>query len=300
MDGLTPGRVSGRRNWRSANRKSAPGARGRGGERGDTAPAALGRTIEHDVIPRLLHAHRPGRDACAPTAATEIAEFARLACGCGPAAAVEAVERRIAGGAAAESILVDLLVPAARHLAARWMDDQCRYEELAIGVLHLQQVLHGLSADFMREGRAAPTGRRALLLSAPAEQGMLGLYMISEFQRCVAAEFFQRAGWDVWRAPPASRTQLATLLRTQWFDVVDVTATCPERLCLLATDLADMRRSSRNPRVGLLVGVFAPGGAAAGVRVDGADAAASDPRDMLSQAEALVAQRERTRTRPSR
>ncbi len=297
MDGLTPGRASGWRNNRARKSAAAP-ARTRG--EGRLEAAALGRTVQQDVIPRLLHAHRPARRGSAPIDGVEVAQFAQRACGSGPNAALDAVARRRDDGASIESILLDLLVPAARHLAARWMDDGCRYEELAIGILHLQQVLHGLSADFVREGRGAPSGRRALLLSAPAEQGMLGLYMISEFQRCVAAEFFQRAGWDVWRAPPASRSQLESLLRTQWFDVIDVTVTCAERLCLLATDLAEMRRISRNPRVGLVVGVFAPGGAPAERRVDGADAAASDPRDMLSQAEALVAQRERMRTRPIR
>jgi hypothetical protein len=299
MDGLTPDRVSGRRSWRASARKS--GCRLRSNERPDAfAPEALGRTVEHDVIPRLLSAHRNGHAAPARPDAAEVAEFARCACTGNLQAAEDAVARRRAMGSGVESLLLDLLVPAASQLAARWQADLCRYEELAVGMLHLQQLLHGLSADFVRDGQAGPSGRRVLLLSAPAEQDMLGLYLVTEFHRCVVAEFFHHAGWDVWRAPPASRSQLASLLRSQWFDVVAVDASSGERLALLPSDLAGMRRASRNARAALVVGGLALGAASGARAIDGADAVARDPRDMLSQAEALVALRDRPRKRPSR
>ena len=300
MDGLTPDRVSGRRGWRGSARKA--GGRLRANERPDAiGPDALGRTVEHDVIPRLLNAHRVAHPAPPRPDAGEVAEFTRCACACSPQAAEAAVARRRAAGSDAESLLLDLLVPAAAQLAARWEADLCRYEELAVGMLHLQQLLHGLSADFVRDGQAGPSGRRVLLLSAPAEQNMLGLYLVTEFHRCVAAEFFHHAGWDVWRAPPASRSQLASLLRSQWFDVVAVDASSHERLSVLPADLAEMRRASRNARAALLVGGIAVGATPAGGRVlDGADAVACDPRDMLAEAEALVALRDRPRKRLSR
>lgn len=299
MDGLTPDRVSGRRGWRGSARKS--GGRLRSNERPDAlAPEALGRTIEHDVIPRLLSAHRTRPGVPSRPDAAEIAEFARSACTASPQAAEDVIARRRAGGCDVESLLLDLLVPAAGALAARWRADQCRYEELAVGMLHLQQLLHGLSADFVRDGQAGPSGRRVLLLSAPAEQDMLGLYLVTEFHRCVAAEFFHHAGWDVWRAPPASRSHLMSLLRTQWFDVIAVDASSGERLAVLPPDLAEMRRASRNARAGWVVGGFALASVSDADAVDGADAVARDPRDMLSKAEALVALRERPRKRPSR
>ena len=293
MDGLTPDRVGARRGWRSSTRRSA--ARPRVPEPESAAPSAA--AGEREAFLRPIRAHPSGHDTAD---VGDVADFARQACSFDPSGAVETVSRRRAAGDSVEAILLGLVVPAARHLAARWKADLCRYEEIAIGVLCLQQLLHGLSADFMRESRTGTSDRRALLVSAPAEQGMLGLYMVTEFQRCVAAEFFHRAGWDVWHAPPASRHQLCSLLSAQWFDVIEVTASCEERLSLLPADLVEMRRASRNPGVAIVVGAFCPVDGDAMPATEGADAAATDPRDMLWQAETLVAQRGRLRKRPPR
>jgi hypothetical protein len=61
-----------------------------------------------------------------------------------------------------------------------------------------------------------------------------------------------------------------------------------------------MRRASRNVRAGLVVGGLALGATPACGAVEAADAWARDPRDMLCQAETLVALRDRPRKRLSR
>jgi hypothetical protein len=299
MDGLTPDRVSGRRGWRAAGRKSPSHARSK-------APMPLPEPLEHGKpaggFPRRLHEplrQRAGA-SCACVDAGTVAAFARLACAGGPDAPFAEVARLRTAGADVPTILLELLVPAARHLAHCWQSDQCRYEELAVGMLHLQQLLHDLSADFASEGQAGPCGRRVVLLSAPAEQTMLGLFMVTEFHRCVGAEFFHHAGWDVWRAPPTSRAQLLALLRGQWFDVVEVTASCGDRLALLAADLAEIRRASRNSRLHVVVGGPALEGRSDAAAMVGADAVATGPQDMLRAAESLVARHVHPRPRPSR
>lgn len=299
MDGLTPDRVSGRRGWRGAGRKSVAHARAKALP---TAPESPDRGQPLDSVPRRLH-EQLQRRATLPVAggdAGAVATFARLACAGGPDAPFAEVARLRAAGAAVPEVLLELLVPAARHLAHCWQSDLCRYEELAVGMLHLQQLLHDLSAEFAADGQSGPCGHRVVLLSAPAEQTMLGLFMVTEFHRCVAAEFFHHAGWDVWRAPPTSRAQLLALLRGQWFDVVEVAASCGDRLALLATDVAEIRRASRNSRVRVVVGGPAVEGRADAASMVGADAIAMGPQDMLGAAESLVAHREHPRTRPSR
>lgn len=294
MDGLTPDRVSARRGWRGAGRKAGGGVRTR--EAPDASEGTTARPSQA-TIPRLPRLTRvEGADGTLDA----VARFALLACSGGPEAPSAEIARLRAAGADASALLLDLLVPAARHLAHRWTSDQCRYEELAVGMLHLQQALHELGADLASGGRPGPCGRRVLLVSAPAEQSMLGLYMVTEFYRCVAAEFFHQAGWDVWRAPPTSRERLGALLREQWFDVVEVAATCGDRLQALGGDVAAIRRASRNARVRVVIGgpaveVLPDGGAWLG-----ADAVAGDPRDMLGEAESLLAPTPRRRARPPR
>lgn len=297
MDGLTPDRVSTRRGWRGAGRKAGAGARMR--EPSGAPLDAPARPLQ-STIPRLPEAPRADAAAGAGAAPDVVANFARLACSGGPEAPSAEIARLRAAGVDAGTLMLDLLVPAARHLARCWAADLCRYEELAVGMLHLQQSLHELGADLAGGGRAVSCGRRVLLVSAPAEQSMLGLYMVTEFYRCVAAEFFHQAGWDVWRAPPTSRERLGALLREQWFDVVEVAATCGERLQALGADVAAIRRASRNARVRVVIG----GPAVETLRDDGAwlgaDAVAGDPRDMLGEAESLLAPTVRRRARPPR
>lgn len=311
MDGLTPDRVSGRRGRHGAGRKarthtapdSTPSNENAAAAEPGAAGGMLDRAIQREVIPRLMVAHRarPAQDGTTPPADDElVARFSTLLRSRDLPAALALVELRRAEGASIEELMLDLLVPAAHHLSACWEADLCRYEEIAVGMLHLQQVLHGLSAEFASERQASPCGRKVLLLSAPSEQAMLGVFMVTEFHRCIASEFFHHAGWDVWRAPPTSRTQLLALLRMQWFDVIDVSASCVERLPQLLADLQEMRHASRNTRVGVVVGGPAFAGDTALAAHLGADACATDPRDMLAQAEALVSLRDRPRPRPPR
>lgn len=297
MDGLTPDRVSTRRGWRGAGRKTGAGVRAR--EATDASEGATARPPQ-PTIPRLPQLPRVEDAAGTDGQLDAIARFARLACSGGPEAPSAEIARLRASGADAAALLLDLLVPAARHLAHRWTSDQCRYEELAVGMLHLQQALHELGADLASGGRPGPCGRRVLLVSAPAEQSMLGLYMVTEFYRCVAAELFHQAGWDVWRAPPTSRERLGALLREQWFDVVEVAATCGDRLQALGGDVTAIRRASRNARVRVVIGGPAVEALRDGDAWLGADAVAGDPRDMLGEAESLLAPTVRRRARPPR
>jgi MerR family transcriptional regulator, light-induced transcriptional regulator len=306
MNGL-PGRAARLGAWRNSPRKArresdngtemnpeahaAPGC----------APAALGRTVEREVIPRLMVAHGPrgaaARGASAlpqdARAAAELIEFTDLLATHRVADAMARIEAKRAQGLALEALYLQFLIPAARRLASLWEADLCHYEDIATGMLHLQQVLQALSPGFAVEGQCRSRGRKAMLLSAPGEQNMLGVFMVTEFYRCVTSDYFHRAGWDVWRAPPTSRAQLLDILSSQWFDVIDVCASCEPRLPLLSVDLAEMRRVSRNSHVGVMVGgpAFDDHPEFAG-RV-GADASVPDLRDTVAQAEMLVALRAR-------
>jgi methylmalonyl-CoA mutase cobalamin-binding subunit len=155
-------------------------------------------------------------------------------------------------------------------------------------MLHLQQILHALSPAFTIERPGSCGGHRMLLLSAPSERNLLGVYMLSEFHRAVASEFFHHAGWDVWHSPPVSHEQLLSVLKAQWFDVVDLSASCAERAPMLARDLVQIRKASRNRQLGVIVGGPVSEGHAGFATAVGADAVGTDPRDILRRAEALA------------
>jgi hypothetical protein len=291
---LTPDRVRQIRPWRDEGDRNID-------TQGDydacvaaTPHSLMWRTVEREVIPRLLHAHR--RDPRPPLrvdryrrpAPTDIEGLVAALTASDLTDALTMVDAHRARGTRIESIYLNLLLPAADILAQRWEADLCGYDDIALGMLHLQQLLHALAPAFADENGACACGRSALLLSSPGEARMLGTYMVTEFHRCLGAAFFEHAGWEVWRAAPGNRTQLLSVLRTQWFDVIDIAATCAERLTGLAREVTEMRNASRNARVRVLASgpVFAAHPELA-ARI-GADAAAGDPRELMAQATALA------------
>lgn len=308
MNSLTQDRVTRFDAWRNSTRKTHMPAVGRTGAQREPdspaspgqcglAPEVLARTVEREVIPRLMDVHRlqwqsdlhvanghiPGH--------ADVIAFARLVMSGEVAAALASIELKRGEGAALEELYLHLLLPAARHLSQLWEADLCHYQQIAVGMLHLQQVLRELSPLFSIEGECRAHGSKVLLLSAPGEQNMLGDFMVTEFHRCVVAEFFQRAGWEVWGSPSGSRPSLLAVVAAQWFDVIDVSASCEARLPMLADDLAAIRNASRNPRVRIMVGgqLFNEHPHLAGQV--GADACAADPRASVGHAEMLRARR---------
>lgn len=250
--------------------------------------ARLFRTIEVEVIPRLVLARcaapeSPGDRVSAGTvpAVREVAEFAGLVLTKETEAASAYVEALRARGTSVETLYLDLLAPAARQLGELWTADILSFTEVTLGLCRLHQVLHELSPAFRSEAAQPEHGRRALLAPVPGEQHSFGLIMV--------AEFFRRAGWDVWSGPPASSADLARVVRSKWFAVVGLSVSCDGRLDALASAIRVIRRASRNRAIGVLVGgpVFVEHPEL--VTLVGADATATDGRQAALQARNLLA-----------
>ncbi|HEY5281904.1 MAG TPA: cobalamin-binding protein, partial [Polyangia bacterium] len=176
------------------------------------------RTIEAEIIPRLMLAHRTNSlelMSCEVASSTigrdEVLAFASLVIAQPAEMAIAHVEARRAEGVPLEAIYLDLVAPAARHLGELWEADLCDFTQVTLGLWRLQQVMHELSPVFQNETDCEARPRRALLVPAPGSQHTLGLFMVSEF--------FRRAGWDVW-GEPTTTTDLAAIVRAEWFDLV--------------------------------------------------------------------------------
>ena len=117
----------------------------------------LRRTIETEVIPHLLLAHRAAMDeglnlpqratlSDAYPRASEIAELARLVVHQDASTALTYVDTVSARGVPLDAIFINLLAPTARLLGELWNEDICSFVDVTIGLSRLQQVLHELSA----------------------------------------------------------------------------------------------------------------------------------------------------------
>jgi methanogenic corrinoid protein MtbC1 len=307
FDGLTddPARCTGHELNGSAEATLAAhhawfGATGRLSPSPEERLARLVRTIEADIIPRLVQAHR-GPDGAAATgagrpasgqrrvhevsAAIDARSFARQILAASESQWLDPIERLRSAGCSDESICLDLLAPAARELGELWTADLASFSDVTIGTGRLMQLMRRLGpADGLPQEGAAD-GRRVLLVAAPGEQHTFGISMVMDF--------FRRDGWEVVGDIDGTRLDSVALVAKEWFDVVGFSLGHVARFESLAMIVPQVRQSSRNRSIGVLVGgpVFAE-------RPDlvqrlGADATAFDGRAAPQEANRLLAQRHR-------
>lgn len=249
--------------------------------------ALLARALEAEVIPRLIMSRQTGvvpgyrsdpdqRDLTSD----DVDLLSRHVMSGDLASAASFIAMLVGCGVPIERVFLDLLAPTARHLGALWEADRCDFTSVTIGLCCLQQlVLDNSHACSPRHGRGG-SERRVLLAPLPGEQHSFGLVMVGEF--------FRRQGWDVCSATGAGASELVGTVRKQWFGIVGLSLSGECRLESLASLIRDMRRASRNPALGILVGgrVFTEQPELAALV--GADATSSDGQQAVLKAETLL------------
>lgn len=249
--------------------------------------ARIVRTIEAEIIPRLVRAHQPAAPAArspdalvAEPTPLDVERFVDLVLKDQDAGWADLLRRLRERGVSIDSLYLGLLGPAARLLGQMWEDDRCMFSDVTVAVGRLQRILRGLSPAFGSQVGHPADGRRVLLAPAPGEQHTFGLTMV--------AEFFRREGWDVVGGAGDNSLDPVALVRDEWFDVVGISVGAEARLDWLRSGITAMRKVSRNRGVGVLVGgpvfVAAPDRAFA----VGADATAVDGGQAPIVAEQLL------------
>lgn len=131
---------------------------------GDAASrlATLARTIEREVIPRLLLAHEadtPGMAGTAPTGNSfapgedVVAELARLALEFDVPTAARFVELIRGPRTSIDAIFQQLITPASRLVGDLWKTDHCSFAQFSEALARLQQLLVELDLDGNSETR---------------------------------------------------------------------------------------------------------------------------------------------------
>lgn len=212
----------------------------------------LVKTIEREIIPRLMLAHREGdaivmpvHEGAAPTERDVELLVAHLVKG--DAAGASAFIRRCREhGASAEALLLGLLAPAARRLGRMWEEDQCDFTVVTMALWRLQRAMHELSPAFLLDAEPPAHGRRILLAPVPGEQHTFGLFMV--------AEFFRRAGWEVIDGRYDRVEELVAAVERQWFAVVGISVACERWITTLQGAVEGLRARSKNDAVSIMLG----------------------------------------------
>lgn len=253
----------------------------------DLRIAVLVRAIEHEVIPRLMLAHRTAGECLALASegskhvtADDVEQFTQfillqdetLAHAC-----IQAIRTR---GVPVETIYLELLAPVARRLGTMWEDDLCDFTDVTLGLGRLHQVLQDLSSSSEPPIRAS-NGRRILLLPSPGEQHTFGLVMVGEM--------FRRAGWEVEGGPSEHAINPVARGKDTWFDIVGFSLAADVHLGALTQCIQSLRQATLNRSVGIMVGGPLFNRQPELVAQVGADATVGNGRDAPAAAEALVA-----------
>jgi methanogenic corrinoid protein MtbC1 len=216
--------------------------------------AGLVRTVEGEIIPRLMLAHAArGRELVSASGAParqiepeHVDAIIRTVMAEDTATALTLVRSLASSGVSLEAIYLDLLSPAARKAGEMWETDVCSFTDVTIGLWRLQEVMHEISMANAIPPRNAEPPHRILLRQTPGEQHSFGLNMV--------AEFFRRAGWQVHDDSTEAGTDPIANVRGRWFDVVGLSLSGERHLDALAITIHAIRKASRNRGVGIMVG----------------------------------------------
>jgi MerR family transcriptional regulator, light-induced transcriptional regulator len=246
-------------------------------------------TLETDIIPRLARVHRTqesllGRSELSVVIdAGDVDRFARALIAVQDKQARRTVADLLAMGLHRETLYLELFAPAARCLGDLWVEDECTFGDVTVGLGRLQFLMHELIASAPLVDEAPMDGHRVLLLASPGEQHTLGLSIVSEF--------FRAARWDVTCTTDSQAPDPVSTVKSEWFDVIGFSAGTHTRLDWLAIAIADVRRVSRNSAIVALVGGPVFSIHPEYVATVGADASAADGQQAPVVAGRLLRQR---------
>ena len=219
----------------------------------DHTVALLAQAIQHEIIPRLMLAHRtpiecdlPPEVAKVAVSAEEVAAFGQLILKRGEDQALACITRMRAAGAPIEAIYLDLLAPVARYLGELWEEDLCDFTDVTLGLGHLQKMLRDLNKEAEQSRNLKSNGLSILLVPTPGEQHTFGLAMV--------AELFRKQGWDVLGGPYDLGDSPQALTGHRAFDVVGFSLATLTNLDNLRKTIAEVRKASKNKGVCIMVG----------------------------------------------
>lgn len=220
---------------------------------GNPDSESLRRTIQSELIPKLMLAHRAGplppevsRAAGRELGPEEVEEFVeRIRHGPGREVRKHVQELR-EGGADAEAVYMDLVAPAARRLGELWEEEECDFVQVTVALGRMQRVLRSLAPYFQMDADPAECPGRALLTCIPGEEHSLGLIML--------AEFFVREGWAVQVGAPFESAEVLEMVRERHFDLVGFSVACDSNIHMLPRHIRRVRENSANEDVVVMVG----------------------------------------------
>ena len=214
----------------------------------------LNKTIESEIIPRLLMGHKleSANEKAIELAnkikvkQSEIVDFCQTLLD-GPIenclSYIDAMQKK---GHTLVSLYMNLIPASTRRLQELWETDENNFTEVTIALGRAQNLIHQLSPIFMSQGNFSEFQGNALLINAPGSQHTLGILMLSEF--------FKLAGWNTAVEIEISSEELRDRVHLQAFDLVAISISCEDQWDTMESLLKAIKQVSKNKRVLTMVG----------------------------------------------
>lgn len=257
-----------------------------------SGPPAFVALVESEIIPRLMIAHgrdsddHNGRSVVAPRAEPvigyhEAKAFAPLAITMDARELLDHVEVFVGRGVSIDTIFVELLAPAARHLGEMWDEDEADFVAVTMGLWRLQEVVRELSSRVpARSASGQDHVRTALFAVMPGDDHSFGTVIVEDV--------FRRAGWATDLMTDTSTSTLLAMVARNSYDLIGLTVSGPACADDAPSLINAVRSVSRNPFVGVMVGGSLFNVAPQLATEIGADATAPDALQALAVAGELV------------
>lgn len=214
---------------------------------------SLVKTIETNILPLIVEQHLEASISSAleapPTdliTEKSITELTALVLQEDARTSVNYVKEIHASGISLENIYLLLLTPVARKLGQMWEEDESSFTDVTIALWRIKQLMYDLSPIFQQYAQHNNTGSSIMLVPLPGSQHNLGLFMVSEF--------FAKAGWRIWGELAATQEDIISMAKTEWFDVIGLSASVREQFPQLKDLIKEIKLHSKNPRVGVIIG----------------------------------------------
>ncbi len=241
--------------------------------------------LESDLVPRLMMAHSADRPALQAKSGGALSPdlartFAVLPLQLEASELLSEVDRFLEAGLGVETLYVDVLAPAARHLGELWERDECDFVDVTMGLWRLQEVMRDVAARSPAIMAPLAARRSALFSPLPGDNHSFGAQMIDEV--------FARAGWSSAVLVNPAKRELLDHLAHRAIDLVGLTVSRDSPVSALASLVKAVRSVSLNPHVRVLLGGHVINEDPGIVAKVGADGTGVDAKAALELAERLI------------
>jgi methanogenic corrinoid protein MtbC1 len=156
------------------------------------------------------------------------------------------VDALIAQGLTQERIFLDLITPAARHLGTLWDNDLCSFTDVTCGLAIMHHVIYRLGYEFRDGPHVKGEQTNVMMCCAPGSLHLLGATIVGDL--------FRREGASVVIEISSTQHELVRAVANEWFDVIGISVAIESQLLQLKTLVQELKKSSGNPNVKVLLG----------------------------------------------